>query len=227
MRVLIIDNNMLPRWWGAEDLRKFAVENGATAFVRRAPHGDLPSDLRAYDKIVISGSKASCLEQSEWVTKLDDLIRKAVNEGKAILGICYGHQSIVRALGGVTHLRKAAQPEYGWTRIDRLAPSKLFEGLDDTFHSFSSHFEEVMSLPAGFKLLAKSAHCSVQGFEFGDKRVFGIQFHPERDLEDANESLAEQRKKGYGKILLNPEEGHRLYNPKIGQRIFSNFFSYE
>lgn len=225
MKVLIIDNNVMRESWGSSDLKNFALKNPShEAFVRRGPHNDLPDSIRAYDKLILSGSLTSCFHEASWVTKLDDLIREALNLGKPMLGVCFGHQSIVRALGGTKYLGKGHTPEYGWTKIERVEKeSKLFEGLPNQFYSFSSHLEEVSELPLGLKLLAKSELCGIQAYELSGKPVFGIQFHPEKDLESSKKSIVDKLKSKDAKFVLHPKESEKLYNAEVGEKIFGNF----
>lgn len=225
MKVLIIDNNVMQESWGSKDLKRFVLKDPArAAYVRRGPHDDLPNSVRNYDKLILSGSLTSCLAEGPWITKLDDLIRECLDAGKPILGVCFGHQSIVRATGGKNHLRKGQVPEYGWTQIERLEnESKLFEGLPEKFYSYSSHLEEVSELPKGMRLLAKSDRCGIQAYEVIGKPAFGIQFHPERDLEEAKASIKSKLASKDAAYVLGAKESEKLYDPTIGEKIFGNF----
>src|SRR4051794_27909940 len=101
MRILIIDNNIDPDAWGSSDLRRMAsLAQGATVHTRRAPHGDLPANPAAYDRVLVSGSKTSCLDSAPWVESLHEFIRRTLDLGRPFLGVCYGHQSLIRSLGG-------------------------------------------------------------------------------------------------------------------------------
>ncbi len=225
MRILVIDNNIDPKCWGAADLTRFARKApGATVYVRRAPDGDLPESVHRFDRIVISGSKTSALDGSPWVGRLEALIREAIDAGKPVLGVCYGHQMLARALGGEDHVRRAALGEIGWTRIEMTAESRLFRGLPRVFHSFSSHFDEVARLPQGMKLVARSERCGIQACELEGRPVFGIQFHPEKELSETPATFENHRKQGHSHLLLNEDEGKRLYDPGVGETIFRNFF---
>ncbi|MCM2277702.1 MAG: type 1 glutamine amidotransferase [Oligoflexia bacterium] len=226
MRILIIDNNIEPRSWGAVDLARLAkLAPGATVHVRRAPHDDLPPSPQPFDRLLVSGSKTSSLEDAPWISNLHDFIRHALDAGKPFLGICYGHQTLARVLAGKESVRKGARPEFGWSEIELLGSSPLFEGLPRKFHTFSSHFEEVFRLPAGMRHLARSEACEIQACQLGDSPVFSVQFHPERPLEAAKASLAECKRLGRPKALLRPEESEALFDPRIGETIFRNFLS--
>ncbi|MCM2323607.1 MAG: type 1 glutamine amidotransferase [Oligoflexia bacterium] len=224
MRILIIDNNIDPRFWGSAELRHYAkLAQGATVHVRRAPHDDLPASPLPYDRIIVSGSKTSALEDAPWIFRLQDFVRQALDAGKPYLGVCYGHQTLARALAGRDTVRKGTTPEFGWSRIEVLVPSPLFEGLPPEFHTYSSHFEEVHKLPPGMKQLARSEACEIQACQLEDRPVFGIQFHPERTLEGAKESLAEHQKKPRSLPLLHADRSEELFDPRVGEKIFGNF----
>jgi GMP synthase (glutamine-hydrolysing) len=230
MRVLIIDNTIDRNCWGSQELVRFGkLMPGATVHVRRAPEGDLPVSPAPYDRIIVSGSKTSCLDSSPWVLTLLEFTRRAIDLGKPYLGVCYGHQSLVRALSGIDHVRKGAEPEFGWSKIEILqdvkTQSPLLAGLPREFHTFSSHFEEVSHLPAGMIRLAKSAACEIQACQLEGRPVFGIQFHPEKNLAEAEASLAERKKIGKPRNLLLPDKSKQLYDAAIGDTLFRNFLN--
>ena len=227
MRVLIVDNTIDRDSWGAGSLKRLALrwpEN--TVFVRRAPSGDLPKNLKRFDSLIISGSRTSCFEQGSWVTQLDELIRSTLNERKPILGVCYGHQALVRVVAGTETLGKGEVSEFGWTEIQTLSESsRLLNGLGKKFHSFSAHHEEVKKLPPGLRCVARSKDCAIQAFESDEQPIFGIQFHPERNILESEKTFSECRKTGSPSRLLNPGQGDRFYDSAVGETIFKNFFA--
>lgn len=230
MKVLIIDNTLDPDSWGSSSLKSFVTKSKErTAFVRRAPHSDLPKDIRNFDRVILSGSRVSCLEKGDWVSDLDRLLKDALTAKKPILGVCYGHQALNRVLGGPSILRKAAVSEFGWTEIEVLEKAPLFSGLPSKFWTFSSHFEEVSTLPKGMKLLARSPDCAIQACQLGELPVYGIQFHPERDLPTAKLNISNWQKEGK-KVRLKfdirrGDASEKLFNAEVGDRIFENFLS--
>jgi GMP synthase (glutamine-hydrolysing) len=228
MKILIIDNNIDLHSWGAKNLGRYAAQvPGSTVITRRGPSDDLPRTIRGFDRIVISGSRTSCLDHFPWVEKLEAQVKEAIDAGIPLLGVCYGHQVIARAVGGQEIVRKAAKSEFGWTKIEQTNTSPLLAGLPKIFYSFSSHFEEVSRLAPGFRHLAKSPDCDIQAVQLEGKPVYGIQFHPEKNLNEAQEILDERVKKGGASTLLSPHDSKKLYNPDVGARIFENFFKLE
>lgn len=226
MRILIIDNTIDLDSWGSPDLRRLAhLAPDATIEVRRAPQQDLPKSPRNYDRIILSGSKTSALDDSPWINDLFEFIQKAIDLNKPFLGVCYGHQALVRTLGGnKSFVRKSKTPEFGWTEIHTVQDSPLTKGLSSNFFSFSAHFEEVAQLPAGVKRLAYSEGCEIQACQFEDRPIFGIQFHPEKSINEGEKILKLREKERNPLQLLNPKKGSDLYNPKVGETLFNNFF---
>lgn len=224
MRILIIDNTMDADSWGSASLRRFSrLAPGATFHTRRAPHDDLPRNSTEFDRVIVSGSRTSALEDAPWVERLHEFIRQSVSSNKPLLGVCFGHQSLVRAFGGKSSVRLAAQAEFGWTEIHLTSESALTRGFEKKFYSFSAHFEEVAALPSGFRQLARSRDCEIQACQMEGLPVFGIQFHPEKDLDGAKSVFQECRKKGAPKRLLHPSESKKLYRPELGETLFRNF----
>ncbi|HUP58523.1 MAG TPA: type 1 glutamine amidotransferase [Bdellovibrionota bacterium] len=227
MNLLIVDNNINPDSWGAPDLVKYArLATGATIHVRRAPAEDLPENPRAFDRIILSGSKTSALADAPWITRLLEFVRRSLDEGKPLLGVCYGHQMLARLLAGEDSVGKSQMAEIGWTKIEVTHPSPLFTGLPTQFYSFSSHYEEVKKLPPGCRALARSEACGIQAMQVGDKPVFGIQFHPERDAAQADERFRKAKsERTRPEFVLGEGKSGKLFDPKVGETIFRNFLS--
>ncbi|MCM0604879.1 MAG: type 1 glutamine amidotransferase [Xanthomonadaceae bacterium] len=229
MKVLIVDCTRDSESWGAEDFRRILsqIMPGLEIHVRRAPEEDLPSHSINFDRIFITGSRTSCVEESTWVTALLDYLRIKIEMMTPVLGVCFGHQIISRVFGGKTTLRESQVPEYGWTKVEVLAESSLFKGMPKTFYSLSSHSEEVDSLAQGLRLLAKSKDCSIQAFESDDHPVFGIQFHPEKDLASAESTYLSLKKSKKHHLFQNRNKSKKVYDPKTGEKLFLNFLNYE
>ncbi|MFN7685630.1 MAG: type 1 glutamine amidotransferase [Oligoflexia bacterium] len=230
MKVLLIDNTRDPDSWGSGELRRtLSAPDGKPAGIalrtHRAPHRDFPKNLAEFDRIVLSGSATSATEDALWIENLLELIRSAVTNRIPILGICYGHQSLARALAGKNSVRRAQAPEIGWTQIQKTGSSQspLLQGLPSEFYSFSMHYDEVCKLPQGTRLLASSQLCPIQAFELDSAPAFGVQFHPERDLKGAAHTFALKQKLNPPPPLLHP---HRqdLHDPQVATVLIQNFY---
>lgn len=122
-----------------------------------------------YDLVVIMGAPWSVYEDriQSWVAPELDLIRRHVDLGTPILGICFGAQAFSAAMGG--YVARSARPEYGWHTISSSTPS-ISEGPWFQFH------HDEFTLPPGAIPHAKNG-AGVQVFEFGPSLC--VQFHPE------------------------------------------------
>jgi GMP synthase (glutamine-hydrolysing) len=123
--------------------------------------------------LVLSGGPASVYEPDapEFPTELLDL-------GAPVLGICYGMQAMVRALGGRVEAAEAG--EFGRTDlalVDR--GGSLLAGLPAEQQCWMSHRDAVFSPPPGFATLASSPGSPVAACESPERGLYGIQFHPE------------------------------------------------
>ncbi len=97
--------------------------------------------------------------------------------GVPVLGICYGMQLMTWALGG--KVSGAAVSEYGPTSSSFEADAVLFEGLDTLQTVLMSHTDFVAEPPAGFRITAKTADCPAAAMECPERKLYGVQFHPE------------------------------------------------
>ncbi|MBN1298917.1 MAG: glutamine-hydrolyzing GMP synthase [Actinobacteria bacterium] len=97
--------------------------------------------------------------------------------GIPVLGICYGMQLITHLLGG--EVSGSGSNEFGKTEMDLLAESPLFKGLKQTEVCWMSHRDSVVKIPYGFKVIASTPTLPVAGIGNNDKKIYGIQFHPE------------------------------------------------
>jgi GMP synthase (glutamine-hydrolysing) len=225
MKILIIDNNILSDSWGSENLRHFARKvPDATVMTRRAPQDDLPASPRGFDRIVVSGSLTGAEDEAPWIEHLLAFVRKAVEERVPYLGVCYGHQMLARALGGKQAVRRAERAEFGWTQVTVTGESPVLAGLPREFYSFSSHRDEVSSVPPGCRVVARSERCAVQSFLLENAPAFGIQFHPEKQLDECERAFVNWKKDFNARDTLEPKRGKALYDPKVGDIVFGNFF---
>ena len=173
--------------------------------------------------VVISGSELSAANRNPNDDALIALIRRSVNQNRVVLGICYGHQMVARALVDDNACRRAAIPEFGFKRVS-LIPNPLFSGID-TLIPVHSHSDEVTGLPEDrFEVIASTENCEVQAWQLRGRTVWGVQFHPELD-ERLGRQLLERsldcEKGARGHYVDELEDSAHI---EAGRRLFENFF---
>jgi GMP synthase (glutamine-hydrolysing) len=97
--------------------------------------------------------------------------------GVPVLGICYGHQVMVRELGGTVERTDAA--EYGGTALQVAGGGRLLAGLGPQLSVWMSHGDTSTVAPPGFTVTARTAATPVAAVEEPARGFYGVQFHPE------------------------------------------------
>jgi len=149
----------------------------------RASAGELPDDLDDYSHIFISGSTASVLDDSAWIKAEQELIRTASDQGKVIVGSCFGHQIIARALFGDGAVRRRPALDVGWPEIEILADDDLLGKAGSKIHGYVFHYDEVCNInQSEATVIARSDACEILAFKLKDRPVWGIQPHFEMGI---------------------------------------------
>jgi GMP synthase-like glutamine amidotransferase len=181
-KVAIIDNAVYPELYKpVEHWSRYLRDVEWTAFY--ATGGGLPRP-QDFSHFILTGSEASILNREPWVEREVDFVREAFRLDRPLLGSCYGHQLLALALAGPRHVGRCREPEIGWIPIEITADSPLL-GPKGTAYTFSIHFDEVRDLEDPFLVLASSPVCPIQAFGMKDHPVWGLQIHPEIDVEAA------------------------------------------
>jgi len=101
-----------------------------------------------------------------------------------VLGICYGMQTMAVQLGG--RVTTSTHREFGYAKVQRIAASRLLDGIADEGASdaslldvWMSHGDRVETLPAGFTAIAATANAPLAAMANDAARLYGVQFHPE------------------------------------------------
>ena len=176
--------------------------------VIRPPHEKPGQALPAerYRAVLISGSGASACDLPEWAEALLDPLRGFARHEVPMLGVCFGHQIIARALFGKNAVRLAAVPEVGWRAVTVTASDPLFDGIGPDFRVFVSHRDEVVAeaCPASGKgsmrVFAHTQQCANHAFRIAELPVWGVQFHAEMAIDEASELV-------HAKATAHPELG--------------------
>ena len=122
--------------------------------------------------IILSGGPASVY--AETAPKPDPEI---FNLDVPILGICYGMQLIVKHFGG--EVVSAEKREFGKAEIEFERREPLFETIGFPMQVWMSHCARVTRLPKGFQPIAHTANSPLAAVASEDRKIFGLQFHPE------------------------------------------------
>ena len=123
--------------------------------------------------IVLSGGPSSVY--AEGAPQVDAALFET---GVPTFGICYGFQAMAQALGG--EVARTGLSEFGRTDLTVTdSESAIFAGLPEQQSVWMSHGDSVITAPEGFSVTAISAGAPVAAFESRERRIAGVQFHPE------------------------------------------------
>ncbi len=156
----------------------------AQLIARRVREANVYSEIVAHDisaaeiaskkpaAIILSGGPASVYEAGS-----PQLDAKILELGIPVLGICYGFQVLAQALGG--QVDKTGKREYGATDLKLANGGTLLAGQPNLQVCWMSHGDQVVKAPAGFAVLASTETTPVAAFESTERKIFGVQWHPE------------------------------------------------
>ncbi len=97
--------------------------------------------------------------------------------GIPVFGICYGFQAMAQALGGT--VARTGLSEFGRTPLHVTDAGALFADLPTELNVWMSHGDSVAKAPVGFQVAAMSEGAPVAAFVDAERRLAGVQFHPE------------------------------------------------
>jgi GMP synthase (glutamine-hydrolysing) len=149
----------------------------ANVYSEIVPHSMSAEEIRAKDPaaIVLSGGPSSVYE--EGAPALDGGILEL---GVPVLGICYGFQAMAKSLGGT--VANTGLREYGATDVTVTGTgtsSTLLDGQPESQTTWMSHGDSVSQAPDGFEVLASSSSTPVAAFASDERKLYGVQWHPE------------------------------------------------
>ncbi len=122
--------------------------------------------------IILSGGPSSVYQVG---APLPD--KRILDSGIPVLGICYGLQVVAHLLGG--EVDKSARQEFGKALLIVDDSKDLFKEVGDVVKVWMSHADKVTKLPPGFVSIAHTENSPVAAIRSLDKKIFGVQFHPE------------------------------------------------
>ena len=172
-RILFINNSLVPGNRVSENFiphfrSSFDVVNVLTEMV--------PEEGEGYSHIILSGSGADF--DGPWQDRESSLIRWAYEKGLPLLGVCYGHQMIVKTLYGTGCLGPMDKANYGWHSIRSEMDDDIFGIAGKEYSVFSHHFWEVKEVPLSeVEVFASSSRCRISGIRIKNKKIWGLQPH--------------------------------------------------
>ena len=122
--------------------------------------------------VILSGGPSTVQDPS--APMIDPALYEA---GIPILGICYGMQMTAHLLGGT--IERAKEREYGRVTVRMTDRSGLFGGMKEASSCWMSHTWQIASCPPGFRVIAETDNCPVAAMVNEERKICGVQFHPE------------------------------------------------
>lgn len=191
--------------------------------VYKTLYDQYPQDLNECDAYLITGSKYSVYESLTWIKKLQNFVYVLHQHQKKLVGICFGHQIVAKALDG----QVSKYPD-GWgvgTYASQLAQIKPWmEPALDHFRIIVSHQDQVMQLPKQAELVATNEFCKNSAFQIGE-HILCFQGHPEFIAEYAYERMLTRKHLiGEDKLKAGMESLKKPTNEIIVAKWITNFF---
>jgi len=173
-----------------EQIRVLIVDFGSQVtqlIARRVREAGVYSEIVPYDKaeaaiaaqrpraVILSGGPASVHE-----TGTPQAPQALFTSGVPVLGICYGEQAMVAALGG--QVEGGHDREFGRAELQIIDETPLFEGVfkeGELAKVWMSHGDRVTRLPPGFRAVGISTGAPFAAIADDSRRLYGLQFHPE------------------------------------------------
>ena len=142
--------------------------------VQCSQYPKFPCECDAY---IITGSRYSVYDKHDWISKLENYVIELHKIKFPLIGICFGHQMIAKALGGRTELANQ-----GWGvgihKYNLIASKSWSDPVLNDFSIVAVHQDQVTELPEGAELLAESDFCPYASFRI-DNHILTFQGHPE------------------------------------------------
>ena len=175
-----------PDWFARRLAPKVALK------VVRPYETGLPA-ISGFDAVLVTGSPWSVVEPAPWMDEAGAWLLE-VARARPVLGVCFGHQLLAKALGAEVERRgrEAGTCEVRLTEAGRR--DALFSGCPERLLVQATHEDHVARVPPGATLLAENDFSQVQAFGVGES-IRCVQFHPEMDAERSRAYGATRRER--------------------------------
>jgi GMP synthase (glutamine-hydrolysing) len=144
-------------------------------------------DSSGFAGLIVTGSASSVTERAPWILRVEEYLARAVAQRHPVLGICFGHQLLGQALGGLVE-RNPRGREMGTVAFEILDDDPLLDRSVTPPLAHATHVDSVTVLPRGAQVLASTALEPHAAVRFGE-RAWGVQFHPEFDQQVMSEYI--------------------------------------
>ena len=139
--------------------------------------GEYPDNIKDFDGYITTGSRHGAEDDLPWINRLIEFVANLYQHNIKLVGICFGHQIIAKALGG-----QVVKSDKGWgvgvslNTVERQ--TSWMEPFQDKLNLIVSHQDQVVRLPEDSEVLASSDFCPSYMYTVGEC-FLSIQGHPE------------------------------------------------
>jgi GMP synthase-like glutamine amidotransferase len=169
-----------------------AADSGLEFATVRVVAGEMPATPAQADAWLVTGSRHGVYDDLAWIEPLKSFLRACVAARVPVVGVCFGHQILAEALGG-----KAAKSDRGWglgvQDYEVVTRPGWMTHVPDRFAVRALHQDQVVALPPGATVLARSPQCPIAAVAYGDPEspdAVTLQPHPEFGPEFMDELIA-------------------------------------
>ena len=180
----------------------------------RVMDGEYPSDLTECAAYLTTGSKFGVNDGLAWIDALEEFVRQLWDQRIPLVGVCFGHQLMAKALGGTV-----GKSEKGWgvgVSFNQVVARKgWMDPWQEKLDLIVSHQDQVVQLPAQAEVLVSSVFCPYYVVQYGG-HFMSVQGHPEfcksysRDLMEMRKGAIPDARLREGQVSLYAEVDSEL-----------------
>ncbi|MCF6272706.1 MAG: type 1 glutamine amidotransferase [Rhodobacteraceae bacterium] len=153
----------------------------ASFFTIAVVDGEVARTPSQADGWIITGSRSGAYDDEPWIPPLEGFLRDCLEQKVPVVGICFGHQILARAMGG-----RVEKSEKGWgfgiADYRLIHRPEWLKEIGETFSVPAIHQDQIITPPPGAHIFASSDFCPVAGLIYGEidaPHAISIQPHPE------------------------------------------------